>query len=182
MSRTINHEGNWVVTDGGDVVHPHDVGIVEIDDPLTADERDEAVVAAYEAEQADIAAIRSTADFTRRNRNLYGMTSKLGKVNQHNGAAGLLAEGRYVPYYESAESAERSAVFAAEAAHNLGQKACETCPLVRYCPIASDTDELAKTIRDKATRTRFRARVKSPANNHFCETDAKPGRLKKDEA
>ena len=173
-------EGNFV-EHNGEIVHPHDVGIFE-ESLLTGDEHQEAALAAYEEEQRAIDAIRGSADFSARNRHLQELASKVSKANQHQGAARSIDGGRYVPRYNSAEHAERLAARALDWAHELGQRACESCPLVNYCPIAEKPDKLVRALRDAKVRDRFKNRVEVEDNNRFCETNMKPGRLDKNEA
>ena len=179
ISNKAIREGN-VVEYNGEIVHPHDAGIFE-EVPPTDEERHEAALAAYEAEQQTIATIRGSAEFSARNQYLSRLAKRVGEANQHQGAANSMYSGGYVPRYTSPEHAESLEVDALRQARQLGRRACESCPLVKYCPIAELPDELIHSLKDAKTRGRFRRRVEADSDR-FCETNMKPGRLDSNQA
>lgn len=132
---------------------------------------------------AAVAAARQ-GNFAPRNSALREAVRAAGKSNRDFGAALLQAYGRGgdIP---GAESAEWRRWRRQEAAEQLVGLACRVCPLAALCEPGTD-QRVLKAMSEmgsggRNTRIRLRRRLNSD-NDHFCSTNIKPARLRKEVA
>lgn len=175
-----------MVDEQGDILPPDDFNAGDVD---KEDIYQAAAQHAQETRQtfcgiqaAAVAAARQ-GNFAPRNNALRGAVRVAGESNRDFGAALLRAYGRGgdIPGAESAEWRRRRRQ---EAAEQLVGLACRVCPLAALCEPGTD-QRVLKAMSEMGpdgqnTRARLRRRLNN--NNHFCSTNIKPARLRKEVA
>lgn len=182
MPRNTEYPG-YEVTEDGDVAVPS--GDFDSTTQGSDDERYEFLIEEERIREAKIAAIRGSADFTKRNRLLV----KAGDLAAHSRLSETFAAkldregGDSLPADRRAASDQSGAIRAI-------REACGECALKPFCELKADGviqaiglgTEVSKTTSDQRGRLRTRLKNKKNENNHFCETNLKPGRLKNEVA
>ena len=133
---------------------------------------------AIAARQLEISDIRHDADFSKRNELLLKTVNQVSRQRRALAAATAIDNGVEMSAYGGTSmGAERAAAYRHTQALEVGAQACRVCPLAELCPLKPD--ELISALEATDVRRRFRARVEKDENDHFCETNAAPGRLNK---
>lgn len=167
-------DGHYGIDETGDVVpYPDD----EFDDNFAVNDDD-----AYEAMMArddEIASIRELSPFNMRNARLHAGADKIASGNRAAGAYKQLMQGNQVTdKFSTAGGAYDVLVLDHEIGRQQIAAACAACALREYCNL-TPVDLTRRLASDAKASTRFRNRVKSRDNNHFCETNLQHGRQNK---
>lgn len=134
---------------------------------------------------------RSARSFRNRNYALAKVARNAGRSNQDWGAAQLSAMGSGDHIKGADTAAERSLRREGQARH-MAELACRVCPLQEFCPQEDSRKLVIDTMMQMGpngqnARGRFTDRLSGgksgdfSKNNHFCETNVRADRLKKNE-
>lgn len=167
----------------------------ELEDMVEASEAERSRIYFEKVEETRLEAIndaRVQGNFRNRNRALAKVARNAGESNQAWGAAQLNAMGLGDHIKGSSTAAERSLSREAQA-KRMEELACRVCPIAEWCPQDDNRKLVVDTMMQigpngKKARSRFIDRVSGgkggdeSLNDHFCETNVDPARLRKDKA
>lgn len=171
---------SWEEQDGDVIVPSGD----DTETPPTSDEIDghyEYLMQEQQAREWQIDQIRQHADFTKRNRLLL----EAGDLAAHSRKSETFASQLAKQGSDSLPADRRAETDRAEAKRAVSE-ACGACALRRFCDLKADGVRQAIGLDTEINpdtaqqRDRLRRRAGKPENNHFCETNLNPARLKDD--